>query len=73
MAFTQTDLNNIDAAMVTLAVDGFARVKVGLQEVEVKSIDELRKLRELVAGELVASSDRPGLGLRLHQIHPVYR
>lgn len=73
MAFTQTDLNSIDAAMVTAAIDGVASVTVGGQTVVSKSLDELRRLREMIVGELSSASGRPGIGLRFQQINPVYR
>lgn len=73
MAFSSTDLTNIEAAMVSFAVDGMATVTVGGQTVTVKSLDELTRLRNLIRDELTASSDRPGAGLRFQQITPTYR
>lgn len=73
MAFSSSDLTNIEAAMVSFAVDGFATVTVGGQTVAVKSLDELTRLRNIIRDELTAVSDRPGAGLRFQQINPVYR
>lgn len=72
MAFSQTDLDNIDAAMVTAAVSGYASVTVNGQTVASKTLDELRRLRDMVSGQLTSASNRPGLGLRFQQIKPVY-
>lgn len=70
MAFSQTDLDNIDAAMVTLAVDGIASVTVGGQTVQAKNLDELRRLREMVAQDVAADSAPAGRGIRLSQLTP---
>lgn len=55
MAFSATDLANVEAAMVAAAVDGVASVTVAGQSVTGRSLDELRRLRDLIAGDLGAS------------------
>lgn len=72
MAFTSTDQTNIEAAMVTIAIAGVATVSVGGQSVTATSLDELRRLRDMVKGELVSSGDRAGLGIRIQQWKPYY-
>lgn len=71
MAFTSADLVAIEAAMVTAAVDGIASVNVAGQEVTARSVEELRKLRDMVKGELAVDSENTGLVQR--QIVPVYQ
>jgi hypothetical protein len=68
MAFTASDLTNIETAMVALAVDGIATVTVGGQTVTVKSLDELNRLRQLVADNV--SADLTHGGMRLRQMKP---
>lgn len=61
MAFTATDLSNVEAAMVSAALDGVASVTVAGQSVTGRSLDELRRLRDLIAGDLgAAEMDTPG-------------
>lgn len=72
MAFTATDLANIDAAMVTAAIDGIASVTVGGQTVAARNLDELRRLREMVAADVTAASGRAGLGIRIQTWTPYY-
>ena len=68
MAFSQTDLDNIDAALVRFAVDGFASVTVGGQTTAIKSLDELIRLRKMIADQVASSS--PNSGLRIRQLVP---
>ena len=69
MAFSQTDLDNIDAAMVTAAVDGIASVTVAGQSVTSRSLDELRRLRSMVAAE-VSADNSDATGFRLKVLKP---
>ncbi|WP_321914810.1 phage head-tail joining protein [Paraburkholderia sp. J11-2] len=55
MAFTQQDLDNIDRAIAT----GELEVRYDGKEVKFRSIDDLKKARDLVAAELAAQSGKP--------------
>ena len=62
MAFTATDLTNIDAALVALARgQRKVRLTMGDKSIEYSNvdIDKLQKFREVVAAELAASSAAP--------------
>lgn len=48
MAFTQDDLDRINAAIAT----GELRVRYADREVEYRSIDELKKARDIILGAL---------------------
>lgn len=69
MAFTQTDLDNIDSAMVTLAVDGIASVSIDGNSVTVQSPDQLLKLRRMIADTLAGDNISHG-GIRTRQLVP---
>jgi len=64
MAFTTTDLDNIDTAMVSFAVNGFASVTVGGQTTAIKSLDELIRLRKMIADQVTATGTHGGLRIR---------
>jgi len=66
--FTTDDRDAIKAAMVTFAVSGIATVTVGGQTVTVKSLDELRRMLDLVNADL--ASDQDHLGLRMIKLVP---
>ena len=70
MAFTQTDLDNIDAALVTAAIEGLASVTVAGQSVTNRSLDELRRLRSMIATEIAADASGGTGGFRLRQLVP---
>lgn len=59
--FTTTDRDNVKAAMVALAVDGFASVTIGGQTTTVKSLDELRRLFDMIQQDLATAVPRHGL------------
>lgn len=61
----------IDEAIERNAL-GPAQVSVAGQTVTSKSIDELIAADEHLKGKEAAGSSRPGLGLRLQKITPVY-
>ncbi len=52
MAFTQTDLDNIDAAIAR----GTKRVRINGEEVEYGSMSELMRARVLIAAEVAGIS-----------------
>jgi len=56
MAFTQTDLDNINAAVGT----GELSVEVNGRKVVYRSIDDLVKARNLIANDLAAASVAAG-------------
>ncbi len=66
--FTTTDRDNIKAAMVSFAVDGFAAVTIGGQTTTVKSLDELRRMLEMVQADL--ASGKSHFGLRMTKLVP---
>ena len=55
MAFTQSDLDNIDQAIAS----GQLRVRVGDRDITYRSIAELRKARAIIAQSM---SNRPTFG-----------
>lgn len=65
-----TSLETLDAAIQSLATRGFARVRIGNQETEVKSLDELLAWRKQLLNDEAAT--RPGAGLRFQSVTPVY-
>ena len=66
--FTTADRDAVKTAMVRLATDGIATVTVGGQTVTVKSLDELRKLLELINSDL--ASDQTHFGMRMVTLVP---
>jgi len=56
MAWTQTDLDKISAAIAS----GAKRVRFQTHEVEYQSVAEMLKARDLIAAELNPSSDLGG-------------
>ena len=56
MAFTQTDLDNINAAIAS----GELRAKVNGREIEYRSIDELQKARGVIEADLAKASAPAG-------------
>lgn len=73
MAFTSTDLDNIDAAIVTAAIEGIASVTIAGQTVESRSLDELRKLRSEIASLITPLRSEDAFGLTTRTIKPVYQ
>jgi hypothetical protein len=66
--FTTTDRDNVKAAMVALAVSGFATVTVGGQTVTVKALDELRRMLEMINADL--ASEQTHFGLKMVTLVP---
>ena len=71
--FTTTDRDNIKTALITAAVEGSARVKIGNHEVETYTLDELRKLLVVIQEDLAADLT-PGsvsrMGIRMVKTVP---
>lgn len=59
--FTTADRDAVKAAMVTLAVEGVATVSVGGESVTARSLDELRRLLEVIQADLAADLPRGGM------------
>ena len=66
--FTQADRDAIKAAMVRIATDGIASVTLAGQTTTVKSLDELRRLLEIVQSDIAAETG--GGGMRVKQLVP---
>ena len=49
MAFTSTDLDNIDTAIIAAATDGYASLSIGGRTAQRYALSELMTLREAVA------------------------
>jgi hypothetical protein len=62
--FTTADRDAIKAAMVTFATQGFATVTVGGQTVGVKSLDELRRMFDMVQADLASANSLGGMRFR---------
>lgn len=56
MAFTQTDLDNINAAIPT----GELSVEVNGRKVQYRSMDDLVKARSIIAADLAATPEAAG-------------
>ena len=70
MAFTAADRTAVEQAMVTAAVDGVASVTVAGQTVSGRSLDELRRLLELIISEIAAANTSGSGGIRTRQLVP---
>lgn len=66
--FTTTDRDNVKAALVKQAVDGFATTTVGGQSVTIKSLDEGLRLLAVINADLAA--DQEHFGLRMVTLVP---
>jgi hypothetical protein len=60
MAYTQTDLDNVKAAIAS----GEQSVEVGGRKVVYRSVEELRKARDDIATELAGASSSGTSGVR---------
>ena len=70
MAFTAADRTAVEQAMVTAAVDGVASVTVAGQTVSGRSLDELRRLLELIISEIAAANTSGSGGIRTRKLVP---
>ena len=66
--FTTTDRDNVKSAMVAAAIDGIASCTVAGQSVTGRSLDELRKLLDLILADLASGNAMNGL--RVRQLKP---
>lgn len=68
--FTTADRDAIKSAMVTLATEGVATVSVGGQSVTARSLDELRRLLDMVQQDLANATATGTRGLRFSKTIP---
>jgi len=68
--FTTADRDAIKAAMVTFATQGFATVTVGGQTVGVKTLDELRRMLDMIQADLAAANSNSLMGMRFRKTIP---
>lgn len=66
--FTTTDRDNVKAAIVTAAVNGFASVTIAGETTAVKPLSELMDLLKVIQQDLATS--QPHGGMRLTQLVP---
>lgn len=66
--FTTADRDAVKAAIVEAATDGFASVTIGGQTTAVKSLDELRRILEMIQADLASAASHSGL--RIKQLVP---
>ena len=66
--FTESDRTAIKEAMVTAAVAGVAEVAIGSERVRAYSLDDLRKILEMINADLATA--QPHFGLRITQLVP---
>lgn len=59
--FTTADRDAIKSAMVTLATEGSATVTVGGETVTAHSLDQLRKLLDMVQGDIATTDNAFGM------------
>lgn len=72
MAFTQTDLESVQTAMIRLAVDGIAEATVGSETVVATSMDQLERLLKIIKTDLQSTVTTPSNSLRPQQWRPYY-
>lgn len=68
--FTTADRDALKSALITAAIDGVASVSIGGQAVQTYSLDELRKLLQLVASDIAADNTAGLGGMRVRQLVP---
>ena len=67
--FTSTDRDNIKTALVEAAVNGVASVSIDGQSVQTYTLEELRKLLQMVLDDLAGDEISHG-GMRLRTMVP---
>jgi hypothetical protein len=70
MAWTATDLSDIEAAIRTAMVAGIASVSLAGQQVQAYTLKELRELRAEIKGELAAANPLSLGGMRTRKTVP---
>lgn len=66
--FSEADRDAVKAAIITAATTGFASVTVAGQTVQSQTIDQLRKLLEVIQQDL--ANAQPRGGMRVTQLVP---
>ena len=66
--FTEADRTAVKTALITAATDGIAEVAIGSERVRSYTLDELRKILELINSDL--STVQPHFGMRLTRLVP---
>lgn len=66
--FTTDDRDAIKAALITAAVEGIASVSIAGQSVQTYTLDQLRKILEMVQAELAVPET--GFGMRMVKTIP---
>lgn len=56
--------------MITAASEGFASVAIGGETVTTYSLDQLRKILEMIQGELAAANANSSGGMRFRKMVP---
>lgn len=70
MAWTTTDLANIETAIRTAMAEGIASVSLAGQAVQTYSLQQLRDLRAEIKGELAAANPNSLGGMRVRKTIP---
>lgn len=66
--FTTTDRDNVKAAIVEAAVNGFATVTIAGETVTAKPLADLMKLLDIIQADLATA--QPHGGMRITQLTP---
>ncbi len=69
MAFSAADILAVEQAMVVAAVDGIASVTVAGETVTARSLDELRRMLDMLKAEVATTTAGSG-GMRTRQLVP---
>lgn len=70
MAWTTSDLTNIETAIRSAISEGVASVSIGGQATTVYSLEALRELRAEIKGELAAANANSLGGMRMRKTIP---
>ena len=62
--WTTADRDTIKAAILTAIVEGVASVSIGGQSVQTYSLDQLRKMLEMIQADLATSGNSMGWKIR---------
>lgn len=68
--FTVADRDAVKTAMITAATEGIAQVSIGGQSVQSYNLDQLRKILELIQGEIAADNTSGTMGMRTRKLIP---
>jgi hypothetical protein len=68
--FTEADRDAVKTAMITAATEGIAQVSIGGQSVQAYSLDQLRKILEMMQAEIAADNTSGTGGMRFRKMVP---